>query len=155
MAELPKGRHNRKRALDQPAGAGEHAARVLDEPSIVRELVHGWALGHYSAPAVQRLASRQHEDQVSLLRSLGASPDHVHESLRRLSALGDHGRSSHVQEALLNFLGRPLSVRASMFDVQFRKSKTRGDADDPIITTRFPIMLPHVAMSHYYESDRN
>ena len=30
--------------------------------------------------------------------------------------LGDRGRSSHVNEALLNFLGAPRSVSAATFD---------------------------------------
>ena len=67
-------------------------------------------------PDVQRIASKQLEDQVSLLKSLGLSPDHVHNSLRRLAMLGDRGRSSHVNEALLNFLGAPRSVSAATFD---------------------------------------
>ena len=69
-----------------------------------------------SAPDAQRIASKQLEDQVSLMKSLGLSPDHVHNSLRRLAMLGDRGRSSHVNEALLNFLGAPRSVSAATFD---------------------------------------
>ena len=143
----PRGRHKRRQAADA-ARATEDGPPGPDadptNPTLIKELLKEWSMGLISAVRLQKLAHRAFEDQKSLLKSLGISPDHIHANLRKFASLGDWGRTpNHINEALLTCLGKPRCPDAFVVQAPGVLLKSAGDAVDSTGPMDIGILLPH------------
>ena len=136
--------------------AGGAAAPEPDPPFgswLAFHILTEWAWGKISAQEVQRLAHSAVKDQVLLLRSLGANPDHTNPMLSRLAKLGNEGRNpGNCLTQMLNLLGEPNFPAPMLPRVPLLNHK--GSAGESVVVCDFPIFLPHALFAYFFTHDR-
>ena len=135
------------------SGDSPHTSHGFDS-ELVAHLVFEWSWGHVSAPGMQAIAHKAFNDQVALLSSLGMSPDNISSTLKKVASLGTWGKNDqNCNRELLQWLGEPDTPPPFMHPVPLKVPKaTEGEPE--IRTSDFPIFLPHVWFSHYYNTNR-
>lgn len=124
------------------------------DSELVQHLVFEWAWGHISAVSVQKTAAVACRDQEALLGRLNLSFDHVSKGLRKLASLGNHGKhSGDCNRELQGFLGEPTFPAPLLHQVPLSITKPKA-GEEAQQTKDFPIFLPHVLFSHFYNTDR-
>lgn len=151
------GRHERYK-LFRSDSAGSREPPGPPASHLGEHLLKQWAWGELSANAVQQLASAAYEDQKSLLRSIGASEDMAHPTLRHLARLGNSGKTpGNVLQQLLTFLGEPSAPPFLVHSIPVHVSKPRGvgaeDRNAASVPCNTPFLLPHEAFAWYYNND--
>ena len=137
---------------DAAAAAASRGAQI--ESKLVRELVHGWGWGKYSAAEVQRMCFLALKDQEELLDKIGASRAHIQPSLIAVAGIGSSGKyPGNAHRELVAYLGEPVTAKATKVPVPIRVGKPGRLSS--LQTLDMGIILPHVEFATIYRQNRD
>ena len=137
-----------------PSSSTTTTKAPLFESELVCHLLRQWAWGEISSVAVQELAQKAFRDQVTLLHRVGLSEDHIDPVLCQLASMGTNGRHpGNVHPQLMTFLGTPGLPAPHIISVPVKRMKAHLGSEETVIVD-FPIFLPHVVFSHFYNHNR-
>ena len=166
----PAAKSKRGKATPKGKAKSTSTARTIADPETRRllnkkeynfdskqalSLVKRWAWGKISAAELQRSAQEALDDQMEVLKGVGATRDFAQKSLRDLAKLGTNGKhTSNIKKELLNLLGEPDTAAAVAYDVPTKVLKPNGEDAEEERDIPTPIFEPHRQVASLYEHSR-
>ena len=125
------------------------------DSELALDLVKQWSWGDPSACQAQHTAAKSFADQINLLRKLNLPESHAAKTLAVLAGLGANGKyQGNIAAELKTWLGEPQLPACVSFPINVMVQKPRSTANT-IRQMQMPMMLPHLMMSHFYNTDKS